>query len=152
MASLGKFKSQQVRVLVATDVASRGLDIPNVDLVVNCDLPRKAVDYIHRVGRTARAGRRGRAVSLVGERDVSLVHACESMAGRVMDKCEEVGDDEAVKLLGSVMKATRLTKMKLDDIGFDDLVKRMKERKVRDRKERMKAERAANRVWRESRK
>jgi ATP-dependent RNA helicase DDX49/DBP8 len=54
LASLGKFKSQVVRVLVATDVASRGLDIPTVDLVVNAELPRSAVSYVHRVGRTVR--------------------------------------------------------------------------------------------------
>lgn len=58
-------------------MASRGLDIPEVDLVLNAELPRKAVDYVHRVGRTARAGRRGRAVSLVGEQDVDLVHEAE---------------------------------------------------------------------------
>lgn len=52
LASLGKFKSQQVRVMVATDVASRGLDIPTVDLVVNAELPRSSICYVHRVGRT----------------------------------------------------------------------------------------------------
>lgn len=146
LASLAKFKSQQVRVLVATDVASRGLDIPEVDLVLNCELPRRAVDYIHRVGRTARAGRRGRAVSLVCERDVALVHACEKMSGREMEKCKEVTDELAVKLLGPVTKAARLTKMKLADIGFDDLVKKMKERKIRDKKDRQRAEKAAKKV------
>lgn len=146
LASLAKFKSQQVRVLVATDVASRGLDVPAVDLVLNCDLPRKAVDYIHRVGRTARAGRRGRAVSLVCERDVALVHACEKMSGRELEKCKEITDDMAVKMLGPVTKAARLTKMKLSDIGFDELVKKMKERKIRDKKDRQKSERAAKRT------
>mmetsp|Transcript_7094 Transcript_7094/g.14842 ORF Transcript_7094/g.14842 Transcript_7094/m.14842 type:complete len:602 (+) Transcript_7094:164-1969(+) len=148
LASLGKFKSQQVRVMVATDVASRGLDIPTVDLVLNAELPRRPVDYVHRVGRTARAGRRGRAVSLVGERDVSLIHAAEKISGRdePMAKCPEVTDSLAVKLLGPVTKAARLTKMKLSDIGFDDLVKRHKERKARDRRERIKAERAARKA------
>jgi ATP-dependent RNA helicase DDX49/DBP8 len=142
LAALAKFKSQHVRVLVATDVASRGLDIPTVDLVLNCELPRKAVDYIHRVGRTARAGRRGRAVSLVGERDVALVHACEKMAGRSMEKCQEINDDMAVKMLGPVSKAQRVTKMKLSDIGFDELVKKMKERKIKDKKLRLAKENA----------
>jgi ATP-dependent RNA helicase DDX49/DBP8 len=146
LASLAKFKSQHVRVLVATDVASRGLDIPSVDLVMNCELPRKAVDYIHRVGRTARAGRRGCAVSLVCERDVALVHSCEKMSGRSLDKCKEITDDMAVKMLGPVTKAARLTKMKLADIGFDELVKKMKERKIRDKKDRQRAERAAKKT------
>ncbi len=146
LAALAKFKSQQCRVLVATDVASRGLDIPNVDLVLNCELPRRAVDYIHRVGRTARAGRRGLAVSLVCERDVNLVHACEKMSGREMKKCEEITDDIAVKMLGPVSKASRLTKMKLADIGFDELVKKMKERKIRDKRLRQRAERAARKL------
>ena len=150
LASLAKFKSQQVRVLVATDVASRGLDIPTVDLVLNCELPRRPVDYIHRVGRTARAGRRGRAVSLICERDVALVHACEKMSGRDMIKCSEITDDLAVKMLGPVTKAARLTKMKLSDYGFDELVKKMKERKIRDKKMRQKVERAAKRAMKRS--
>eukprot|EP00986_Skeletonema_menzelii_P006839 scaffold2597_cov142-Skeletonema_menzelii.AAC.9 len=143
LASLGTFQSQQVRVLVATDVASRGLDVPEVDLVVNAELPRRAVDYVHRVGRTARAGRRGRAVSLVGEQDVDLVHEAEKISGRKLLKCTEVTEDMAIKALGPVAKASRLTKMKLMDIGFDELVKKHRERKRRDRRLRMKAEKRA---------
>jgi ATP-dependent RNA helicase DDX49/DBP8 len=146
LASLGTFQSQRVRVLVATDVASRGLDIPEVDLVLNAELPQKAVDYIHRVGRTARAGRRGRAVSLVGEQEVDLVHEAERISGRKLEKCEQVTDDMAVKLLGPVAKASRLTKMKLMDIGFEELVRKHRERKRRDRRIREKAERRARKA------
>ena len=67
--------------MVATDVASRGLDIPSVDVVVNYELPANSKDYIHRVGRTARAGRAGRAVTLVSQYDVELYQRIEHMLG-----------------------------------------------------------------------
>ena len=142
-AALGKFKSQHVRLLVATDVASRGLDIPEVDLVLNAELPRKATDYIHRVGRTARAGRRGLAVSLVGESDVALVHAAEKLSGRPLQKCEAITDKDALRMMNPVAKATRLTKVKMAEVGFDDLVKKHVERRARDRKMKNRAERSA---------
>ena len=71
--ALGDFKVGRVSVLVATDIAARGLDISQLPLVVNYDLPLVADDYIHRVGRTGRAGRSGRAVSLVAPSDLRLL-------------------------------------------------------------------------------
>ena len=71
--ALADFKTGRVRVLVATDIAARGLDIARLPLVVNFDLPLVAEDYIHRVGRTGRAGHRGRAVSLVSASDARLL-------------------------------------------------------------------------------
>ena len=73
LRALSRFKSSRARVLVATDVGSRGLDIPKVELVLNYNIPAAAKEYIHRVGRTARAGRAGRAISLVTQYDVEVV-------------------------------------------------------------------------------
>jgi len=66
--ALHAFKTGANPVLVATDVAARGLDIPNVALVVNFDMPKQIDDYVHRIGRTGRAGRKGVAIAFVNER------------------------------------------------------------------------------------
>jgi ATP-dependent RNA helicase RhlE len=71
--ALDDFKAGRVNVLVATDIAARGLDIAQLPLVINYDLPLVAEDYIHRVGRTGRAGRSGRAISLVSDADSKLL-------------------------------------------------------------------------------
>ncbi|MBI1999399.1 MAG: RNA helicase, partial [Parcubacteria group bacterium] len=63
--ALAGFKTGRYRVLVATDVASRGIDVKGIELVINYDLPKDSTDYVHRIGRTARAGAAGRAVSFV---------------------------------------------------------------------------------------
>lgn len=77
LASLAQFRAATVPILVATDVGSRGLDIPEVAMVVNWDCPREPDAYVHRVGRTARAGRGGVAVTMVTERDVEHVERIE---------------------------------------------------------------------------
>lgn len=140
LASLHKFQSLHVRIMVATDIASRGLDIPTVDLIINSELPRHCINYIHRVGRTARAGRRGHAISLVCEHDISLVQKCEELSGRSFEKCTSITDEMAISLLGPTTKALRLTKMKLLEIGFDELIQKQKLRKVRDNKDRQRIE------------
>ena len=63
--TLDSFKDKKINILFATDIAARGLDIENIDLVVNFDLPRSPTDYIHRIGRTARAGKVGTAISFI---------------------------------------------------------------------------------------
>lgn len=67
--TLDEFKAKKIRVLFATDIASRGLDIDDISCVVNFDLPRAPADYIHRIGRTARAGKSGIALSFIGHED-----------------------------------------------------------------------------------
>ena len=75
LRALADFKSGKARVLVATDVAARGLDIPLLPLVVNFDLPMVAEDYVHRIGRTGRAGASGEAISLVAPDEAGLLRA-----------------------------------------------------------------------------
>lgn len=107
LGALGKFKSGGRSILVATDVASRGLDIPSVDIVINFDIPTHSKDYIHRVGRTARAGRAGKAITLVTQYDVELLQRIE----QVIDKKLELwpSDAEEIALLKErVNEASRL--------------------------------------------
>jgi ATP-dependent RNA helicase RhlE len=77
--ALSDFKAGRVNVLVATDIAARGLDIAQLPLVVNYDLPLVAEDYVHRVGRTGRAGHTGHAVSLVSAEDRGLLRAIQRL-------------------------------------------------------------------------
>ncbi|HYF04673.1 MAG TPA: DEAD/DEAH box helicase [Patescibacteria group bacterium] len=76
-AALSGFKTGKHQVLVATDIAARGIDVSGIALVINYDLPQAAEDYVHRIGRTARAGREGRAVSFAGANERSEVRAIE---------------------------------------------------------------------------
>src|SRR5271163_2031794 len=73
MTALESFRKGQVDFLLATDLASRGLDIRGIDTVINYEAPASYEIYLHRVGRTARAGRQGRAVTLAGEADRKII-------------------------------------------------------------------------------
>ncbi len=84
--ALRRFKDQELRVLVATDIAARGLDIESLPHVVNYDLPHVAEDYVHRIGRTGRAGAEGSAVSLVSHEDRSLMAAIERLMNRKVEQ------------------------------------------------------------------
>jgi ATP-dependent RNA helicase RhlE len=76
---LSRFKSKKTRVLVATDVLSRGIDIKDINLVINYDVPADAEDYVHRVGRTARANTTGIALTLVNEHDMQRFKRIEEL-------------------------------------------------------------------------
>ncbi|KAK8638477.1 hypothetical protein V6N13_136899 [Hibiscus sabdariffa] len=116
LGALNKFKSGECNVLVCTDVASRGLDIPSVDLVINYDIPTNPKDYIHRVGRTARAGRSGAAISLLNQYEVEWYLQIEKLIDKKLP--EYPAQDEVVKqMLESVTEAKRLSQMKLKEIG-----------------------------------
>ncbi len=86
--ALEGFKKGQVRVLVATDIAARGLDIDQLPHVVNYDLPHVAEDYVHRIGRTGRAGNVGEAISLVAPDEAKLLKGIERLLKRPLDRAE----------------------------------------------------------------
>ena len=85
MATLQQFKDNEITLLVASDVAARGLDIPAVSHVFNFDVPIHAEDYVHRIGRTGRAGRSGAAFTLAGRRDGKYVEAIEKLINRKIE-------------------------------------------------------------------
>lgn len=110
LAALNKFKVKSSSVLIATDVASRGLDIPHVDVVINFDLPQHSKDYIHRVGRTARAGRYGQAVTFVTQYDVEMYQKIEHLIGKKLP-LYETNEQEVMILLERVVEADRLARI-----------------------------------------
>nr|KAF6452137.1 DEAD-box helicase 47 [Molossus molossus] len=116
LGSLNKFKAKARSILLATDVASRGLDIPHVDVVVNFDIPTHSKDYIHRVGRTARAGRSGKAVTFVTQYDVELFQRIEHLIGKKLPVFP-TQDDEVMMLTERVTEAQRFARMELREHG-----------------------------------
>ncbi len=94
--ALSGFKAGEVRVLVATDIAARGIDIHQLPHVVNLDLPNQAEDYVHRIGRTGRAGHNGHAVSLVAAEEHELLRAIERLIGNPLPRQEIQGFEPTV--------------------------------------------------------
>ena len=119
LGALNKFKAGGRSIMVCTDVAARGLDIPAVDLVVNFDIPTHSKDYIHRVGRTARAGRPGRSVTLVTQYDVELLQRIETAIGKKLTQFPGGSDREMVMLLSErVGEAQRSALRELHEKGL----------------------------------
>lgn len=107
---LQMFRARRVPILVSTDVGSRGLDIPDVELVVNWDVPAAWEDYVHRVGRTARKGQQGWAVSFVTEHDVSLIQSIEEKIHKTLDVWE-MPESQVLERLSAVSAAKRVASM-----------------------------------------
>lgn len=115
LGALGKFRARSRDILVATDVAARGLDIPSVDVVLNFDLPHNSETYIHRVGRTARAGKSGHAISMVTQYEIELWQRIESALGKKLGEYET--DREEVMILGEhVGEAQRMAIGEMKDL------------------------------------
>ena len=93
--TLAEFKSGELRLLVASDVAARGLDIPAVSHVFNVDIPRNADDYVHRIGRTGRAGHKGEAVTLVSSEDSKALAKVVKLIGKEPEELKLSEDTQA---------------------------------------------------------
>ncbi|KAG8436386.1 hypothetical protein GDO86_007476 [Hymenochirus boettgeri] len=116
LGALNKFKAKSRSILLATDVASRGLDIPHVDVVINFDIPTHSKDYIHRVGRTARAGRSGKAITFVSQYDVELFQRIEHLIGKKLPAFP-TQEEEVMMLNERVCEAQRIARIELREHG-----------------------------------
>jgi superfamily II DNA/RNA helicase len=89
LATLDSFRDNKITLLVASDVAARGLDIPAVSHIFNFDVPTHSEDYVHRIGRTGRAGRSGAALTIVTKSEAKYVHAIEKLIGKSIERAAE---------------------------------------------------------------
>lgn len=104
-----KFKSGQFDVLVATDIVARGIDIDDISMVINYDVPHDAEDYVHRIGRTARAARKGSAITFVSDDDIYYFQQIEKFLGKQVDKTplpEGLGEGPEYKSAGKPKRGT----------------------------------------------
>ena len=115
LGALGKFRARSRDILVATDVAARGLDIPSVDVVLNFDLPHNSETYIHRVGRTARAGKSGHAISMVTQYDIEIWQRIEAALGKKLGEYK-TDRDEVMILAERVGEAQRMAIREMKDL------------------------------------
>jgi ATP-dependent RNA helicase DDX49/DBP8 len=118
LASLTKFRTGLVNILILTDIGSRGLDIPSVQIVLNFDLPRSPIDYIHRVGRTARSGKEGMALNFVSEYDIELIQSIETKLQKRISEYEGVSESKVLSYLNKVSCSKKLIKMNMMDGQF----------------------------------
>ncbi|EGG22522.1 putative RNA helicase [Cavenderia fasciculata] len=142
LRALKQFKSGFVKVLIATDVASRGLDIPDVQIVINYKLSNSSKDYIHRVGRTARFGRTGKAISFVTPHDVDLVKNVETAIGKQLE-LYPTEDDEVYRHLNEASTARKMVEIYLDEVEFGVKEKERREERNEEQKQIM-SDRAKN--------
>jgi ATP-dependent RNA helicase DDX47/RRP3 len=115
LGALSKFRAGSRDILVATDVAARGLDIPSVDLVLNFDLPPDSKTYVHRVGRTARAGKAGRAISFVTQYDVEVYQRIEKALAKTLPK-HDAPRDQVMVFAEKVSEAQRVAIREMKDL------------------------------------
>ena len=105
---LYEFRNRRISILIATDIVSRGIDIDDIQLVINYDVPKDAEDYVHRIGRTARANREGEAITLVNQKDWQYLLKIEKLIEKTIDKPDlPPGCGEKPEMISGVKKPHR---------------------------------------------
>lgn len=129
--ALKEFKDGDVNILIATDVAARGIDVPDITHVINFDMPRSADIYVHRIGRTARAGKKGTAISLIEAHDVDMLAKVERYTDQVLKR-------RVIQSLRPQHKEAQISQRKTKKIvnkKGDARLFELKEQKITQRKE-----------------
>ncbi len=141
--ALADFKANQVRILVATDIAARGLDIDQLPHVVNYELPNVEEDYVHRIGRTGRAGRSGEAVSLVSPDEDKLLKAIERLTKQRIPEGDMLGFDPSQVVDSGPADSDERPPRPAHGRGRKDLPNERKERPRAERSDKPKGDKAA---------
>jgi len=120
--ALAEFKEGKIKVLVATDIAARGIDIDQLPYVVNFDLPHVSEDYVHRIGRTGRAGNEGKSISFVCNEEFKLLKDIEKLTQQIIARKTLAGFEPATPLPASAldMRAPKPKKAKKPKVGHRD--------------------------------
>jgi Superfamily II DNA and RNA helicases len=126
--ALEKFKSGKIKVLVATDIASRGIDIDELEYVINYDLPETPETYVHRIGRTGRAGNSGVAISLCSYQEQSLLADIEKLIRKEI----KIKSNSKYPMVDLTEKQTKKNPQRKNDVSKD---KKTKSEKTGDKKE-----------------
>ena len=107
---LARFRNQSVRILIATDVAGRGLDVDGLDLVINFEMPQQSEIYVHRIGRTGRAGKKGVAISITTSDPDARIEAIEELTGNSIEvlSSESLGRRSLPLLLKAIAGEPRM--------------------------------------------
>lgn len=115
---MNSFKAKEKTILIATEVAARGLDIPDVDLIINYDVPMNSKDYVHRVGRTARAGKSGEALTMVTQYDVENYLKIENAINKKLEE-KKYNENEVLIYYEKVQEALRIAEFELKKMNED---------------------------------
>ncbi|HIP75676.1 MAG TPA: ATP-dependent RNA helicase SrmB, partial [Psychromonas hadalis] len=133
LLALSQFKEGRINVLIATDVAARGIDVPDISHVINYDMPRTADIYVHRIGRTARGGKKGIAISLIEAHDIDILSKVEryteqALKRRVIKSLRPANKEAKVASGKRKKPINKKGKARLDELKQQKVDKRQKKK------------------------